>query len=481
MLNALFVFILMLTTSHTVEHPVTEAVTGYDIPELMFRIAAGEILPFTQADVRQHGWAIEARVYAENPFRGFLPSLGTIFGYEEPSAGLVKIATPSIRKKGSSQVVNRAMDVGFDSAGIRVDSGIADGVVVSSFYDPLLSKVIAYGDSRDAAIDRLGDALDSYIVGGIQTNIPFLRAVTRNDRFRTGDITTNFVTDEFADTVSGAAHGNPEGTDGKKEFGAGVTLNKKEMGEALAVVGNMYFEEATAGLSYGLGKPEPLFESVFVVSDVNGVVLCAGSFEFVDATGPMFVVIQKPPHIGEPFEEVSHVNQSAFDQTRFSVHSVTKRELAGGDWALVGATVNGNRVVLSRRSIAPYGGDGLWKVSYRGAVLDMRIGRATDEMLVRQIGGWLGSRGGSAGAGLVRDGLIRAPMAGHVVSIAVEVGDAVDVGQEVIVLEAMKMQNSLKSDVAGVVLAVRDVGPGDAVAIDQPLVEIEVVTAQDGK
>src|SRR5205085_3536161 len=147
-----------------VEHPVTELVTGLDLVELMIRVAAGEPLPFTQQDVELSGWAIEARVYAEDPARNFLPSIGRLVQYKPPSG-----------------------------KGVRLDAGVFEGAEISVYYDPLIAKLIVSGPDRETAIDRLAGALDAFYVAGVRHNIPFLAAVAAKPRFHAGTLSTNFI------------------------------------------------------------------------------------------------------------------------------------------------------------------------------------------------------------------------------------------------------------------------------------------------
>ncbi len=166
-------YFLEMNTRLQVEHPVTEMVTGLDLVELMIRVAAGEKLPFTQDDVKQTGWAIEARVYAEDPERNFLPSIGR----------LVRYIAPATADQGSD--------------GIRIDTGVGEGAEISIFYDPMIAKLCAYGADRGEAIDRLGAALDGFYVAGLRHNIAFLNAILHKPRFAEGRLSTNFIAEEF--------------------------------------------------------------------------------------------------------------------------------------------------------------------------------------------------------------------------------------------------------------------------------------------
>jgi propionyl-CoA carboxylase alpha subunit len=163
-------YFLEMNTRLQVEHPVTEMVTGLDLVELMIRVAAGEKLPFTQKDVTQTGWAIEARVYAEDPERNFLPSIGRLVRYIAP-----------------------------EGDGIRNDTGVSEGAEISIYYDPMIAKLCAYGSDRNEAIDRLRGALDGFYVAGLRHNIAFLNAIIEKPRFVEGRLSTDFIAEEFPD------------------------------------------------------------------------------------------------------------------------------------------------------------------------------------------------------------------------------------------------------------------------------------------
>ncbi len=176
-------YFLEMNTRLQVEHPVTEFVTGLDLVELMIRIATGEKMPLSQADVRINGSAIEARVYAEDPLRNFLPSIGRLVRYLPPQ----------------------------ESEHVRVDTGVYEGGEVSMYYDPMIAKLITHGATRDEAIVRMRDALNEFYIRGVSHNISFLAALVQHTRFREGRITTNLIAEEYPtgfrpmDTV----HDNP--------------------------------------------------------------------------------------------------------------------------------------------------------------------------------------------------------------------------------------------------------------------------------
>ncbi|WP_298674389.1 acetyl/propionyl/methylcrotonyl-CoA carboxylase subunit alpha [uncultured Sphingomonas sp.] len=169
-------YFLEMNTRLQVEHPVTEEITGLDLVEQMIRVAAGEKLAFGQKDVKINGWSVENRVYAEDPYRGFLPSIGRLVRYNPPAAG----------------------------DGVRVDDGVREGGEVSMFYDPMIAKLITHGKTREEAIDRQIAALDAFEIAGPGTNLDFVSALMQHPRFRSGNITTGFIAEEYPDGFHGA-------------------------------------------------------------------------------------------------------------------------------------------------------------------------------------------------------------------------------------------------------------------------------------
>ncbi|MEO9338995.1 acetyl/propionyl/methylcrotonyl-CoA carboxylase subunit alpha [Mesorhizobium sp. SB112] len=168
-------YFLEMNTRLQVEHPVTELITGVDLVEQMIRVAAGEKLAIQQKDVKLNGWAVESRLYAEDPYRNFLPSIGRLTRYRPPEEG----------KYGKSI--------------IRNDTGVTEGAEISMFYDPMLAKLCTWAPTRIEAIDAMADALDNFIVDGIEHNIPFLSALMQHPRWRDGNISTAFIAEEFPD------------------------------------------------------------------------------------------------------------------------------------------------------------------------------------------------------------------------------------------------------------------------------------------
>ncbi len=166
-------YFLEMNTRLQVEHPVTELVTGLDLVELMIRVAAGEKLPLKQADVKLNGWAVESRIYAEDPYRNFLPSIGRLVRYRPPA-----------------ETVRGGVTV-------RNDTGVTEGGEISMFYDPMIAKLVTHAPTRAAAIDAQAQALDAFHIDGIQHNIPFLTALMQHPRWREGRLSTGFIAEEF--------------------------------------------------------------------------------------------------------------------------------------------------------------------------------------------------------------------------------------------------------------------------------------------
>jgi propionyl-CoA carboxylase alpha chain len=187
-------YFLEMNTRLQVEHPVTECITGIDLVEQMIRVAAGEKLAMTQDDIGIDGWAIENRVYAEDPYRGFLPSTGRLVRYNPPVTGWTDDGAENGRR-------------GID--GIRVDDGVYDGGEVSMFYDPMIAKLITWGPTRDEAADLQIAALDRFEIEGLGHNIDFVSAIMQHPRFRLGEMTTGFIAEEYPDGFHGA-HTSPE-------------------------------------------------------------------------------------------------------------------------------------------------------------------------------------------------------------------------------------------------------------------------------
>ena len=374
-------YFLEMNTRLQVEHPVTEMVYGLDLVETMIRVAAGEKLDLTQDDIKPNGWAIEARVYAEDPARGFLPSIGQLTRYREP--------------------------VG---EGVRVDSGVAEGGEISMYYDPMIAKLVTHAPTRDEAIDRLHLALDHYEIDGITSNRQFLSAVLENSAFKAGNLTTGFIAAEFdGDFVADA----PAGT---------AANDLVALGAAIAA---LQIEERSPG------SPD----RIFII---------------IDQTGRRYDV---------------------------EVEAVTNRE------AMV--VVDGRHHALFGRLRRPIGlFDGTINeepvaVQVRGTGHDIALTRGSHRLAAKILPARFGpmlSLMPPATDGAGADEIV-APMPGQITRILVEVGDEVQAGQDVAIIEAMKMENILTSEARGTVTSI-EVGIGDNLNVDDLILSLDLADDQ---
>jgi propionyl-CoA carboxylase alpha chain len=372
-------YFLEMNTRLQVEHPVTELVTGLDLVEQMLRIAAGEPLALTQDDVRLDGWAIEARVYAEDPGRGFLPSTGRLRGYLEP--------------KGEA---------------IRIDSGVVEGSEVSLFYDPMIAKICAHGPDRAAAVERLSAALDGFYIRGLSHNVAFLTALLNHRRFRMGELSTDFIAAEFGDRFEGVL----------------PTAATRTGLVAVAVALRLTQAQREAQISGQLPGWRPSLRSDWVVRLGNEDVAVEARLE-----PPVFVI-----------------------------------DVAGArhelllDWRpgapLARATIEGRTAVVQVDPCA----EG-FRLSHGGIeIVALVRTREAAEFAARV----------PPKPSPDTSKFLLSPMPGLIVSVAVTAGDPVKAGQELAVLEAMKMENVLRAERDAVVEDIR-VEPGATVAADQVL------------
>ncbi len=377
-------YFLEMNTRLQVEHPVTEYITGLDLVELMIRVAAGEKLPIAQSDVRLEGWAIETRIYAEDPHRGFLPAVGRLTRYRAPEV---------------------------DGGNVRVDTGVYEGGEVSVHYDPLIAKLITYGADRGEAIGRMRAALDAYLIRGVPNNIGFLAAVMGHPRFAEGRLTTDFIAEEYGDGF------DPTTADGDPTLLI-----------AAAVVVHYVEEERAAGISGRLPGRErrPEGDWVAVLGGAYhpvGVTPVDGGFETtVDGRTCRLSTGWKP---FDPFFRAEADGVGVCIQ--IDRLTVGYRLNHGGRQADI--------MVLSPR------------VAELHALMPLKEAADTSRFL-------------------------QSPMPGLLTSVAVEAGQQVKAGQELAVVEAMKMENVLRAAHDGVVATVH-ASPGDGLAVDQIILEFE--------
>lgn len=379
-------YFLEINTRLQVEHPVTEYVTGLDLVEEQIKVALGNKLPLKQADVKLEGWAIESRIYAEDPSRGFLPSTGRINEYMEPKTG----------------------------KNVRVDSGIYAGGEVSMFYDAMVAKLITYGKNRAEAVERMQTALSEYVISGISHNISFLQAIFEHERFRAGNLSTKFIEQEYPKGFSGA-----ELTEYKTKvlLSVGLYVYVKDAYRAAKITGQIP------------EKPRRIPERLVVSVDdsrftVNYEAIKDGfeiNFEKQTFEVTSDFILGNKLWQGEVDDETANVYIEHID----------------GGYLL---TYMGSRAKVTVRSL-------------RVAELEKYVPEKDDS--------WMSND-------------MEAPISGAIVEVRVKVGDIVSRGQDLVVLEAMKMENILYSERDAIVKEIL-VKKGDPVSVNQVLIKFDEI------
>jgi len=390
-------YFLEMNTRLQVEHPVTEMITGVDLVEQMLRVAYGETLAIKQKDLKINGWAIESRVYAEDPYRNFLPSIGRLQRFYPPAEGKLGEGT------------------------VRMDSGVREGDEISMFYDPMIAKLVTHGATRDIALDTQAAALDRFHIEGIQDNIPFVAAVMDEARFRSGNITTAYIKDEFPDGFSGVAPREDQ----------------------------LAFMVAAAAFAHSLQVERAA--SHFEARVTNA---WTGHTEWVVILGgeqyPVRLLIEDDPLYGDTDEATASM------QFNGKSYELVTGWLPGKN--LFEGTLNGAAFATSfepRKS-------GL-HIRHRGAAERVIVCTPRQAELYARL---------PEKEAPDTSKLIISPMPGLVVSMDVALGQEVKAGEGVCVVEAMKMQNIIRAEADGVVSAI-NVSAGDAVAADAVMVVFE--------
>jgi len=410
-------YFLEMNTRLQVEHPVTELVTGIDLVEQMIRIAAGEKLAIRQQDVKLRGSAVETRVYAEDPYRGFLPSAGRLVRYRPPAEASAGGIT------------------------VRNDTGVYEGGEIPLFYDPMIAKLITHGPSREAAIDAQADALDAFTIEGIRHNIPFLAALMRHPRFRAGRLSTGFIAEEYPD---GFHPQRPEG-DTAVVMAAVAAAIDHVLGERKRKISGQL---ASRKVTRARRRAVWLADGVFTLDVESGTVALG------DGTHG-----ERPPDGG------ARITVTLREGARQGGRRTGARERAlvlqsawkPGD-VLWSGTVDGGQVSVHVRPIA----NG-FELAYRGIEAKAFVFTETEAAAARLMPLNKAADSGSA---------LRCPMPGLVLSVAVAEGQEVKAGETLAVVEAMKMENVLRAERDAVVKRI-NVKPGDSLAVDAVIMEFE--------
>jgi propionyl-CoA carboxylase alpha chain len=394
-------YFLEMNTRLQVEHPISECITGVDIVHQMIRVGKGHPLLLKQADIGVHGWALECRVYAEDPYKNFgMPSIGRLTAYEEPK-------TPNV----------------------RCDSGIREGSEISIYYDPMICKLVTYGSDRTEALRHMATALDSYVIRGVTHNIPLLRDIITEERFVSGNISTKYLQDVY-----------PEGFRGKQ-------LNQTEL-EQLAAVAAIVRAKADLRNLTTANLPDP------------------------QKTKKWHLVVTLGPHSFDPasqdpkFDCIIHFEQDALGNKEFHVRVgdqscfVIPENFTLADRVL---HIDMGNQLKTTIQLLEQNRSGKVLLQYQGTKFSTYVLTKEAHDLYHIM---------PPPKVVDHSSMIIAPMPGLVKSVAVKVGQKVSEGQELCVLEAMKMQNSMTAAKTGVIKTVR-FKAGDTVSEGDTIIELE--------
>jgi propionyl-CoA carboxylase alpha chain len=386
-------YFLEMNTRLQVEHPVTELITGIDLVEQMIRVAAGEKLAIKQSDVKLNGWAVESRLYAEDPYRNFLPSIGRLTRYQPPEEGR------------------------FGDVVVRNDTGVTEGAEISMFYDPMIAKLCTWAPTRIEAIDAMSDALDNFVVDGIEHNIPFLSALMQHPRWREGRLSTGFIAEEYPD---GFAPISPNADE--KAILASVALAVELLRrDRLDRLGGRLAPHSGALKRDWVVK---IGDDYISASILEGMISIPMELDLaIEGGKPLTVASDWRP--GEPV------------------------------W---NGTVGGRRISAQLRPVA----NGM-KVAWKGMSVTARAMLPRTAELEKLMPEKLPPDTSK---------MLLCPMPGLVVSISVAEGQEVKAGDTLAVVEAMKMENVLRAE-RDLTVAKLKAKPGDSLAVDAVIMEFE--------
>ena len=398
-------YFLEMNTRLQVEHPVTEAITGLDLVEMMIRVAAGEKLPIAQKDVQRNGWAIECRINAEDPFRNFLPSTGRLVHFQTPTQTMFQGNTA-------------------DLFGVRVDTGVQDGGEIPMFSDSMIAKLIVHGKDRKDAIAKMREALNGFVIRGISSNIPFQAALLAHPRFVSGDFNTGFIAEQYSQgfRAEDVPHEDPNFLAALAAF-----VRRKSRQRAANLSGQLPGYDVQVGQDYTVVELGQAGKNRYVQVHLH---------EFVGKPGVAQIVIEGQTYAIESNSRLNDIriegicNGKPF--TAQMERGTLKNPLA------LQVQHNGTRI--------------------QALVMSPRMAQLHQLMPFK------------APADLSR--YVLSPMPGLLVDVAVAVGQKVQAGERVAVIEAMKMENVIFAAQDGVVKKVV-ASQGESLTVDQMIVEFE--------
>ena len=378
-------YFLEMNTRLQVEHPVTEMITGLDLVELMIRVAAGEKLPFVQRDIRREGWAIECRINAEDPLRGFLPSVGRLVRYRPPA-----------------EVDGR----------VRVDTGVYEGGEIPMYYDSMIAKLVVHGVTRDAAIERMSEALNAFVIRGIASNLVFQSALVRHPRFRAGKLTTAFIAEEY-----------PNG------FRTGEVPHD-DPGFLVAVAAAVHrgYRDRASGIEGQIPGHEVRIDGECVVIGTDG---------------------ETPARVDRA--------PGGYDVRVGDTNYALRHDWRFGEILLSGTCNDTPFAVQVERQGLRY------RLTHRGTQVDLRVLPPRAAELLRLM---------PHKAPPDTSRFLLSPMPGLLAEVAVKAGQEVKAGERLVVIEAMKMQNVIMAERDATVAELL-AKEGESLAVDQPVIRFE--------
>ncbi len=398
-------YFLEMNTRLQVEHPVTEAITGLDLVEQMIRVAAGEKLTLTQADVKRNGWAIECRINAEDPFRNFLPSTGRLVRFQTPKQTMFQANTA-------------------DLLGVRVDTGVQDGGEIPMFYDSMIAKLIVHGKDRNDAIAKMREALNGFVIRGISSNIPFQAALLAHPRFVSGDFNTGFIAEQYSQgfRAEDVPHDDHDFLAALAAF-----VRRKSRQRAANLSGQLPGYDVQIGQDYAVVELGQGGNNRYVQVHVD---------EFVGKPGVAQITVDGKSYAIESNSRLNDIRiEGTCNGKPFTAQierGTLKNPLA------LQVQHNGTRI--------------------EALVMSPRMAELHKLMPFK------------APPDLSR--FVLSPMPGLLVDVAVIVGQKVQAGERVAVIEAMKMENVLFAAQDGVVKKVV-AAKGESLTVDQMIVEFE--------
>ncbi len=416
-------YFLEMNTRLQVEHPVTECITGLDLVELMIRVAAGEKLPLTQSEVRRDGWAMECRINAEDPFRNFLPSTGRLVRFVPPAQTMFAASQTTVHPKlVEGRIETSTGSVRTDLFGVRVDTGVMDGGEIPMFYDSMIAKLIVHGKDRAEAISKMREALNSFVIRGVSSNIPFQAALLAHPKFSKGDFNTGFIAEHY----------------GKGFAAEDVPHDDANFLVALAAFVRRKSRTRTTGLSGQLAGYNVSIGQDYAVVSLDK----AGKHQY------------KQVHVDDSLGQIWAATVRVDDKP-YAIVSHSRLN----DIVIVG-TVNGKAFAAQVERGTAKNPLAL-RVQHNGTQVECLVMSPRMAQLHQMMPH-------KAPPDMSR--YVLSPMPGLLVDVAVTVGQKVQAGERVAVIEAMKMENVLFATADGVVGKVL-ASKGESLSVDQAIVE----------